>query len=71
LILYASAAAAVQGKNFDRTFTHPRCGIRNKYPKFDQLLKLQDAYDPARMFVPRLLQRLQSDQPYTLSPGCA
>jgi hypothetical protein len=31
----------LQGKNFDRTFTHPRCGIRNKYPKIDQLLKLQ------------------------------
>ncbi|WIA23842.1 hypothetical protein OEZ85_013501 [Tetradesmus obliquus] len=59
------------GKNFDRTFTHPRCGIRAKYPKFDQLLQLQQQHDPARMFTPRLFSRMANKQSYTLSPGCA
>jgi hypothetical protein len=66
-----TALLLLQGKNFDRTFTHPKCGIRSKYPKFDQLLKLQAAYDPARMFVPRLFTRMQNNEPYNFSPGCA
>lgn len=59
-----------RGKNFERTFTHPKCGIRAKYPKFAQLLALQTKYDPANMLQPRLFQKVVNKESYTLTPGC-
>lgn len=59
------------GKNFDRTFTHPKCGIRAKYPKFDSLLALQKAYDPARLFEPQLFRSVVDKTSYKLTPGCS
>lgn len=59
------------GKNFQRTFTHPTCGVRAKYPKFDELLKLQAAHDPARMFEPRLFSRIVKRDSYKLTPRCS
>ncbi|KAF8060339.1 GULLO1 [Scenedesmus sp. PABB004] len=59
------------GKNFDRTFTHPRCGVRGKYPKFNQLEALQARYDPGRLLTPRLFAKVAAGEAYALSPRCA
>lgn len=59
------------GKNFERTFLHPTCKTRAKYPHFDKLLALQAQHDPARMFEPRLFSRMAKGEKYQLSPGCS
>lgn len=59
-----------RGKNFDRTFTHPKCPVRPMYPKFGQLLQLQQKYDPAEMLKPRLFQKVADKEGYTYIPGC-
>lgn len=61
---------ACRGKNFDRTFTHPKCPVRPMYPKFGQLVQLQQKYDPAEMLKPRLFQKVADKESYTYSPGC-
>eukprot|EP00878_Enallax_costatus_P001016 GHUV01001150.1.p1 GENE.GHUV01001150.1~~GHUV01001150.1.p1 ORF type:complete len:631 (+),score=62.78 GHUV01001150.1:321-2213(+) len=58
------------GKNFDRTFTFPKCGIRAKYPKFDGLLKLQKAHDPEKMFEPELFNKVVKNEKFALTPHC-
>eukprot|EP00878_Enallax_costatus_P000622 GHUV01000724.1.p1 GENE.GHUV01000724.1~~GHUV01000724.1.p1 ORF type:complete len:626 (+),score=75.62 GHUV01000724.1:267-2144(+) len=59
------------GKNFDRTFSFPKCGIRAKYPKFGDLLKLQKAHDPKKMFESRLFSRVVQNGKFALTPRCA
>ena len=46
------------GKNFDRTFTHPRCPIKPRYPKFDQLLSVAKGYDRDGAFQPELFKKV-------------
>jgi hypothetical protein len=46
------------GKNFDRTFTHPKCPIRPKYPGFARQLAAQKRYDPAGMYQPALFAKV-------------
>jgi hypothetical protein len=45
--------------------------VRAKYPKFDELLKLQTQHDPSRLFEPRLFSRVAAGDTYKLSPGCS
>lgn len=59
-----------RGKNFDRTFTHPKCGVRSMYPKFGELLKLQAKYDPGKMLEPRLFRKVADRESFTYTPGC-
>eukprot|EP00775_Hariotina_reticulata_P007191 gene7191-7405_t len=59
------------GKNHERTFLHPTCKVKAKYPKFDELVKLQTQHDPARLFEPRLFSRVAAGDTYKLSPGCS
>eukprot|EP00775_Hariotina_reticulata_P005676 gene5676-5914_t len=59
------------GKNFDRTFTYPKCSTRAKYPKFNELLKLQSAYDPNKMFESRLFSKVINNEGFKLGPECA
>lgn len=59
------------GKNFDRTFTHPKCGVRAMYPKFGELLKLQAKYDPGKMLEPRLFRKVADRESFTYTPGCS
>jgi hypothetical protein len=60
----------LQGKNFDRTFTHPRCPVAPLYPKFNQLLALSKQYDPAGMFRTRLFDRMAKRGRFDLTPRC-
>jgi hypothetical protein len=46
------------GKNFDRTFTHPRCGLRKKYTQLDAAVRTAARYDPQGMFRPALFDKV-------------
>ena len=47
------------GKNFDRTFTHPRCPIRPRYgARFDEMLRVAAKYDPGGAFQPELFKKV-------------
>lgn len=59
------------GKNFDRTFTHPRCPVAPMYPKFSGLVQLAKKYDPAGMFKPRLFDKMVAKSSFELAPGCS
>ena len=48
----------LQGKNFDRTFTHPKCPVAPLYPRFGQLLALSRQHDPAGLFRTRLFDSM-------------
>eukprot|EP00882_Tetradesmus_deserticola_P001995 GHRQ01002140.1.p1 GENE.GHRQ01002140.1~~GHRQ01002140.1.p1 ORF type:complete len:593 (+),score=177.48 GHRQ01002140.1:42-1820(+) len=58
------------GKNFDRTFTHPRCPVTKLYPRFNQLLALAKRYDPAGMFKTRLFDVMVKQGKFELTPQC-
>eukprot|EP00878_Enallax_costatus_P039822 GHUV01045739.1.p1 GENE.GHUV01045739.1~~GHUV01045739.1.p1 ORF type:complete len:480 (+),score=92.29 GHUV01045739.1:93-1532(+) len=58
------------GKNHERTFTYPKCSVRAMYPKFNELLKLQSAHDPAKMFEPRLFKKVANNESFVPSPRC-
>jgi hypothetical protein len=45
--------------------------VRAKYPKFDNLLKLQAKHDPTKMFESRLFSRVVAGDTYKLTAGCA
>jgi hypothetical protein len=60
----------LQGKNFDRTFTHPKCPVPPLYPKFDQLLALSKQHDPAGMFRTRLFNKMVKRDKFDLTPRC-
>lgn len=59
------------GKNFDRTFLHPKCPVAPMYPKFNNLVALSKKYDPAGMFKPRLFDLMAAKGGYELFPHCA
>jgi hypothetical protein len=59
-----------QGKNFDRTFSHPKCPVAPLYPKFEQLLSLSKQYDPAGMFRTRLFNSMTQQGAFELQPQC-
>lgn len=59
------------GKNFDRTFLHPKCPIVPMYPKFNTLVGLSKKYDPAGMLKPHLFDRMAAQGSYELTPHCA
>ena len=59
------------GKNFDRTFLHPKCPVAPMYPKFSTLVGLCKKYDPANLFRPRLLARVAKQDKFDLFPHCA
>jgi hypothetical protein len=46
------------GKNFDRTFTHPKCPVKPRYPQFEQLLKVAKPYDKDGAFMPELFKKV-------------
>lgn len=62
--------ALEKGKNFARTFTHPKCNLRAKYPKFDKLLTLQAKYDPQKMFESELFSKVANKESFSYTPGC-
>ncbi|WIA38074.1 hypothetical protein OEZ86_001443 [Tetradesmus obliquus] len=59
------------GKNFDRTFTHPKCPVAPLYPKFGQLLALSKQHDPAGMFKTKLFDRMVNQGKFDLTPRCS
>ena len=61
------------GKNYDRTYTHPNCPVRDALPAatFTRLAELQATYDPRRVFEPPLWTALTQRQAHGYSLGCA
>jgi hypothetical protein len=59
------------GKNFDRTFTSTACPLRDVYPNFDLLLKMQAKYDPNKSLEPELMSRVINRAGPVLAPRCA
>jgi hypothetical protein len=59
------------GKNWDRTFTHPKCPVRARYPQFDDLLALQARVDPQKVFEPPLFTKIVSGAGPNYYPSCA
>ncbi|WIA41247.1 hypothetical protein OEZ86_004858 [Tetradesmus obliquus] len=60
------------GKNFARTFTHPSCSIKDRYPRsFDKVLELQKQHDPAKVFEPELWQKIRKQESFKMYPRCA
>jgi hypothetical protein len=58
-----------RGKNFARTFTHPKCSIKDRYPRsFDKVLALQDKHDPNKVFEPELWQHIRQHKPFDFYP---
>ncbi|WIA11663.1 hypothetical protein OEZ85_011764 [Tetradesmus obliquus] len=59
------------GKNWDRTFTNPRCPVAAKLGEnFKKMVAMQDKYDPERVYEPELWSRLAAGQGYALKPKC-
>lgn len=71
LMLCKHDARPHPGKNWDRTFTNPKCPLA---PKFGAGLKkmqaMQDKYDPERVFEPELWTRAIKGEKYWLKPKC-
>ena len=60
------------GKNFGRTYTHPKCPVRDIFnATFDTVLAMQAKWDPKKVFQPVLFDRIVKRQAYVPSPGCA
>lgn len=60
------------GKNYDRTFTHPDCPVRDLYAGgFDKQLELQEKYDPEKRFEPLLMTQIIGRIPNLYAPRCA
>jgi len=58
------------GKNFERTFTHPKCPVRPKYKNFGKALEVAKKYDPLAMYQPALFKKVASGTPYSYFPRC-
>ena len=59
------------GKNWDRTFTNPRCPVPPKYGAgMARMQQLQAKHDPARSFEPELWTRMTQGTKYALYPRC-
>jgi hypothetical protein len=66
---HTAAATSRRGKNFARTFTHPKCSIKSHYPRsFDKVLALQEKHDPKGVFEPELWQHIREEKPFELYP---
>ncbi|WIA09638.1 hypothetical protein OEZ85_009026 [Tetradesmus obliquus] len=59
------------GKNFDRTFTHPKCPVAPLYPRFGQLLALSRQHDPAGLFRTRLFDSMAQQGRFEPTPHCS
>jgi hypothetical protein len=58
------------GKNFDRTFTHPKCPIRPKYKNFGKAMEVAKKYDPEGMYQPALFKKVRGKLKHTAGgPG--
>jgi hypothetical protein len=60
-----------RGKNYLRTFTHPRCPLRARFPALPATLALQSRYDPDKVFQPTVFGDILEGRPYKLYPQCA
>lgn len=61
------------GKNFDRTFTHPRpaCQLSDgRYPRWQDWRAALQAHDPHGLFRPPLVKAVLNSSSYVLTPGC-
>lgn len=58
------------GKNYDRTFVHPNCPLRDRLPNFDRQLALQAKHDPAKVFEPVLMSQIINRLPNMYGPQC-
>jgi L-gulonolactone oxidase len=58
------------GKNFWRTYTHPTCHVRDRYPKFDEAMAAAAKYDPKRMFESKLMKEVRDKGKAEYFPGC-
>jgi len=48
------------GKNHERMFRHPKCHVREHYPResIERLVALQNRHDPKRIFEPELIRHV-------------
>jgi hypothetical protein len=58
------------GKNFWRTYTHPTCHVRDRYPKFDEAMAAAAESDPQGMFRSALMADVEARRPADYFPGC-
>jgi hypothetical protein len=59
------------GKNWDRTFTNPRCPIIERYGDgFAKMAEMQAKHDPNHTFEPDLWTRMVQKKGYVLAPRC-
>jgi hypothetical protein len=58
------------GKNFWRTYTHPTCTIRDKYPKFEDAMTAAKKYDPSGIFESALMREVRDRGRAQYFPGC-
>lgn len=58
------------GKNYDRTFTHPDCPLRDRYPNFKKQLEMQAQHDPNKVFEPVLVHQIINRIPNMYGPQC-
>lgn len=59
------------GKNYHRTFTHPKCPLMQRWPTFPTVLEMQKRYDPKGIFEPELWKDVRTETPFALYPRCA
>lgn len=59
------------GKNYRRTFTHPKCSIPERFgASMDTARRMQAQHDPDRIFEPEMWQSINNPQ-YALYPRYA
>lgn len=58
------------GEMWGRVFTSTACPIRDLYPHFKQQLKLQQTYDPERLFETSLMTAVIAGGKETQGPAC-
>jgi len=59
------------GKNFDRTYMHPDCPLRDNLYDFPGLLAMQAKHDPEKVFEPPLMTKMIARAANPLFPKCA
>jgi hypothetical protein len=70
-LLTQSVFAGGTGKNYRRTFTHPKCTIAERFgPAMDVARRMQAKHDPDRIFEPELWKSINNPE-YALYPRCA
>jgi hypothetical protein len=59
------------GKNWDRTFTNPKCPVAPKYGDgIQKMAAMQDKHDPNRTYEPELWSRMLKNEQYVTYPRC-